>query len=50
MVMMGVSSFWQTVIKGVVIVLAVIFDQMQNRGPAKTSLKAIKKQQIKQGA
>jgi erythritol transport system permease protein len=32
MVMMGVSSFWQTVIKGVVIILAVIFDQMQNRG------------------
>ncbi|MCL2128847.1 MAG: ABC transporter permease [Treponema sp.] len=37
MVMMGVSSFWQTVIKGVVIILAVIFDQMQNRGSAKTN-------------
>ena len=37
MVMMGVSSFWQTVIKGVVIILAVIFDQMQNRGPAKSA-------------
>ncbi|NCC66113.1 MAG: ABC transporter permease, partial [Spirochaetia bacterium] len=29
MVMVGVSSFWQTVIKGVVIVVAVIFDQLQ---------------------
>jgi ribose/xylose/arabinose/galactoside ABC-type transport system permease subunit len=32
MVMMGVSSFWQTVIKGIVIILAVILDQLQNRG------------------
>jgi len=39
MVMMGVSSFWQTVIKGVVIVLAVIFDQMQNRGSVKSNVK-----------
>jgi erythritol transport system permease protein len=31
MVMVGVSSFWQTVIKGVVIILAVIFEQMQSR-------------------
>ncbi|MCL2068228.1 MAG: ABC transporter permease [Treponema sp.] len=45
MVMMGVSSFWQTVIKGVVIVLAVIFDQMQNRGTVKT----VRKQKAKQG-
>ncbi len=30
MVMVGVSSFWQTVIKGVVIVVAVIFDQLQS--------------------
>jgi len=44
MVMMGVSSFWQTVIKGVVIILAVIFDQMQNRGPVKSN---IKKQRVK---
>ena len=29
MVMMGVSEFWQTVIKGVVIIAAVIFDQVQ---------------------
>ncbi len=28
MVMMGVSSFWQTVIKGVVIIMAVIFEQI----------------------
>jgi erythritol transport system permease protein len=34
MVMMGISSFWQTVIRGIVIVLAVILDQLQNRGPA----------------
>jgi ribose/xylose/arabinose/galactoside ABC-type transport system permease subunit len=31
LVMMGVSSFWQQVIKGMVIVLAVIIDQMQAR-------------------
>ena len=31
MVMMGVSSFWQKVIKGAVIVFAVIIDQVQAR-------------------
>lgn len=31
LVMMGVSSFWQNVIKGAVIVLAVIIDQIQAR-------------------
>ena len=31
LVMMGVSEFWQMVIKGVVIVGAVILDQMQRR-------------------
>lgn len=31
MVMMGVSSFWQIVIKGVVIVVAVILDQLQGK-------------------
>ena len=31
LVMMGVSSFWQKVIKGAVIVLAVIIDQVQAR-------------------
>lgn len=31
LVMMGVSEFWQMVIKGIVIIVAVIIDQMQNR-------------------
>ena len=31
LVMMGVSSFWQTVIKGVVIITAVVVDQLQQR-------------------
>ncbi len=31
MVMMGVSEFWQMVIKGVVIIAAVILDQLQGR-------------------
>ncbi|MFG6416178.1 ABC transporter permease [Roseateles sp. DC23W] len=31
LVMMGVSSFWQTVIKGVVIIAAVVVDQAQQR-------------------
>ena len=31
LVMVGVSSFWQKVIKGLVIVLAVIIDQIQAR-------------------
>jgi erythritol transport system permease protein len=31
LVMMGVSEFWQIVIKGVVIVMAVTVDQMQTR-------------------
>ncbi|PUA18800.1 ABC transporter permease [Glaciimonas sp. PCH181] len=31
MVMMGVSAFWQTVIKGVVIITAVVIDQIQQR-------------------
>lgn len=35
MVMMGVSSFWQIVIKGLVIVMAVILDQMKGRGFAR---------------
>jgi erythritol transport system permease protein len=49
MVMMGVSPFWQQVIKGAVIIVAVIFDQMQNRGSVKSSVKAMRKQQRKQG-
>lgn len=31
MVMMGVSDFWQMVIKGVVIVTAVVVDQFQQK-------------------
>ncbi|MCM2972375.1 ABC transporter permease [Larsenimonas suaedae] len=31
LVMMGVSEFWQMVVKGVVIIVAVIIDQKQNR-------------------
>ena len=38
LVMVGVSSFWQQVIKGVVIVLAVIIDQMQARMQARIAL------------
>lgn len=40
MVMCGVSEFWQMVIKGVVIVLAVIIDQFQRNLQAKMALKA----------
>ncbi|MBS6929149.1 MAG: ABC transporter permease [Lachnospiraceae bacterium oral taxon 082] len=40
MVMCGVSEFWQMVIKGVVIVLAVIIDQFQRNLQAKIALKA----------
>lgn len=38
LVMMGVSSFWQTVIKGVVIIAAVVIDQVQNRLQARVAL------------
>jgi erythritol transport system permease protein len=31
LILLGVSEFWQIVIKGVVIVAAVILDQMQQR-------------------
>ena len=31
LVMMGVSSFWQTVIKGLVIIAAVVVDQAQRK-------------------
>jgi ribose/xylose/arabinose/galactoside ABC-type transport system permease subunit len=40
MVMCGVSEFWQMVIKGLVIVLAVIVDQFQRNLQAKMALKA----------
>ena len=36
--MMGVSSFWQTVIKGVVIIAAVVIDQAQSRLQARVAL------------
>jgi len=38
LVMVGVSSFWQQVIKGVVIVLAVIIDQIQARMQTRIAL------------
>lgn len=40
MVMVGVSEFWQMVIKGLVIVLAVIVDQFQRKLQAKAALEA----------
>ncbi len=36
--MMGVSDFWQMVIKGVVIVTAVVIDQFQQRLQSKVIL------------
>jgi erythritol transport system permease protein len=39
MVMMGISSFWQTVIRGLVIIFAVLLDQLQNRVSVKTNVK-----------
>lgn len=44
LVMMGVSEFWQMVIKGIVIIIAVIIDQMQRKMQYKaaiTSQKAV---------
>jgi erythritol transport system permease protein len=38
LVMVGVSSFWQQIIKGLVIVLAVIIDQMQARMQTRIAL------------
>ncbi len=40
LVMMGVSEFWQNVIKGVVIIAAVIFDQLQQRMKARAAVSA----------
>ncbi len=42
LVMMGVSEFWQMVIKGIVIIVAVIIDQMQNRLQHKAAISAQK--------
>jgi erythritol transport system permease protein len=36
LVMMGVSEFWQMVIKGLVIIAAVVLDQLQRRLAANT--------------
>jgi len=38
LIMMGVSSFWQTVIKGLVIIAAVVIDQAQNRLQSRVAL------------
>ncbi len=43
LVMMGVSSFWQQVIKGAVIVLAVIIDQVQARMQERIALQKHRK-------
>ena len=45
LVMMGVSSFWQNVIKGAVIVMAVIIDQLQARMQERIALQ--KQQELK---
>jgi erythritol transport system permease protein len=45
LVMLGVSSFWQNVIKGAVIVLAVIIDQAQARMQERIALQ--KQQEMK---
>jgi erythritol transport system permease protein len=37
--MVGVSSFWQTVIKGLVVVIAVVVDQFQLRKQNEAALK-----------
>jgi erythritol transport system permease protein len=38
LIMMGVSSFWQMVIKGLVIIAAVVIDQLQSRLQTRVSL------------
>ena len=40
LVMMGVSAFWQTVIKGIVIIAAVVIDQAQQRVQSRVALQA----------
>jgi erythritol transport system permease protein len=39
LVMMGVSSFWQTVIKGLVIIVAVVVDQAQRRLQSRAAMR-----------
>ena len=41
LVLLGVSEFWQTVIKGVVIVLAVVVDQLQQRLQSRAVLQRV---------
>jgi ribose/xylose/arabinose/galactoside ABC-type transport system permease subunit len=41
LVMMGVSEFWQNVIKGVVIIAAVIFDQAQQNMRARSAVASV---------
>jgi erythritol transport system permease protein len=36
---MGVSSFWQTVIKGLVIIAAVVVDQAQRRLQSRAAMR-----------
>ena len=40
LVMMGVSSFWQTVIKGLVIIAAMVIDQAQQKVQARVAVQA----------
>ncbi|KGQ70470.1 sugar ABC transporter permease [Chelonobacter oris] len=42
LVMMGVSEFWQMVIKGIVIIVAVVVDQMQSRLQYKAAISSQK--------
>ncbi len=44
LVMMGVSSFWQMVIKGLVIIIAVVVDQAQRKLQARVTLMQMAKQ------
>ncbi|CAN7259492.1 ABC transporter permease [Rhizobium sp. LjRoot30] len=44
LVMMGVSSFWQMVIKGLVIIIAVVVDQAQRKMQARVTLMQMAKQ------
>ena len=41
LVMMGVSTFWQIVVKGLVIVLAVVIDQTQRRMQSRAALRQL---------
>jgi erythritol transport system permease protein len=39
MILLGISEFWQTVIKGLVIILAVVIDQLQHRMQQRAALR-----------